>query len=524
MKNVINKSLLLFLLLLGTLYLTSCNKPKLVNYTINYELDGGNFEVSPPTEFDSNHIPTLPTPIKDGYEFSGWTYNGIAVTNLQDVLNINQKPTLKANWSKIITASLNATINKEYINVESEAVIYVDGHFDSSTLNIKYDKSIISIDEWLNVVGLKAGTTDIEISEIANPNVKTILTIEVINKNPILYSFSNRINVGNKLYFDIRNFDELYESSINDFELSVSDESIAKINDDFSITGLSVGSITLTATSIHDSRLTSSIVINVVDEDEAAVLKTENDKYVFKAGDIFSIDILGEQSKLEFVWGSNDLEVLRILENGDIIAVTSGSAAISVYEEGNPSNRTFHEFIVVENEGNIDYIGNLLSMAFSQNGYKEGPNNENKYGIWYKNPNQPWCAQFVSWCWYQTGLSNEIMLKYQGCWTGQQWCIEKGIFHYKEDYRPKPGDIIFFDGHTGICAYVEGDYMYTIEGNASNRVGVWRWALNNSRIIGYAAPEYPKYNGTVKDFSFLAGKDESGDYYWTNATGNQSTT
>ena len=66
--------------------------------------------------------------------------------------------------------------------------------------------------------------------------------------------------------------------------------------------------------------------------------------------------------------------------------------------------------------------------------------------------------------------------------------------------------------------------MYTIEGNASNRVGVWRWALNNARIIGYASPEYPKFNGTVKDFSFLAGKDASGNYYWTNASGNQSTT
>ena len=524
MKNILKKSILLVFVIISSFFIVACNKEKTINYSITYELDGGSFEVAPPTVFDSNSIPSLPTPIKDGYEFSGWTYNGILVKNLQDVLSLNPNATLKASWTKIISANLNASINKEYINIETEAVIYVDGHFDSSTLNIEYDESIIAIDEWLNVVGLSVGKTDIIISEVNNPSIKTTLTIEVINKNPILYSFSNRINVGNKLYFDIRNLEELYESSIDEFELSVSDESIASINDDFSITGLSVGAITLTATSKKDSRLTSSIVINVVNEDEEVVLKTEGDKYIFKAGDIFSIDILGLQSEENFVWGSNDLEVLRILENGDIIAVTSGSASISVYEEGNPSNRTFHEFIVVENDNNIDYIGNLLTMAFSQNGYKEGPNNENKYGIWYKNPNQPWCAQFVSWCWYQTGLSNEIMLKYQGCWTGQQWCIEKGIFHYKEDYRPKPGDIVFFDGHTGICAYVEGDYMYTIEGNASNRVGVWRWALDNSRIIGYAAPNYPTYNGTVKDFSFLAGKDENGNYYWTNATGNQSTT
>ena len=76
-------------------------------------------------------------------------------------------------------------------------------------------------------------------------------------------------------------------------------------------------------------------------------------------------------------------------------------------------------------------------------------------------------------------------------------------------------------GHTGICAYVEGDYMYTIEGNSSDKVGIWRWSLKDARITGYASPEYPEYNGTVKDFSFLAGKDESGKYYWTNVSEKQ---
>jgi hypothetical protein len=30
--------------------------------------------------------------------------------------------------------------------------------------------------------------------------------------------------------------------------------------------------------------------------------------------------------------------------------------------------------------------------------YKEGVNNDTKYGKWYGLNNQPWCAMYVSWC------------------------------------------------------------------------------------------------------------------------------
>ena len=35
--------------------------------------------------------------------------------------------------------------------------------------------------------------------------------------------------------------------------------------------------------------------------------------------------------------------------------------------------------------------------------YKEGNNNDTKFGKWYGNNNQPWCAFFVSWVFHQSG-------------------------------------------------------------------------------------------------------------------------
>lgn len=525
MNKIIKRSFSLLIVLILLMTIVSCKvKTDKIEYHIIYELNGGLFETDPITEFDTN-IPALPTPIKEGYRFDGWYKDNKQIVSLN--LELFEKGELKlvAKWTKLNQANLNVTLSNDYLHLGDELSIYVDGHFDTTTLNVTYDEDIITIDKWLNVTALMVGVANIEISEITNPNNKVNLTIEVLHKKPLVYSISNRVSVGNKVYFNIRNFDELLEDSLDDFIWSINDTSIAKLNEDFSITALEEGTITLTSTSKEDNRITSSIYINIVDEESEAVLVTPNNEYIYYTGDLIDLSVLGNQNDIEFVWSSSDLEVIRLREDGKVIAVTSGVASISIYATDNTKNRTYYEFTILENpNNNIDYIGNLLTMALSQNGYREGANNDNKFGVWYNNNHQPWCAMFVSWCWYQTGLSNEILLKYQGCSTGQQWCIEKGIFHYKENYRPKPGDIIFFEGHTGICAYVEGDYMYTIEGNASNRVGVWRWALNNSRIIGYASPKYPEYDGEVKDFSFLAGKDANGNYYWTNASGNQSTT
>lgn len=525
MNKTIKKLICTFLLICTMIFIASCNKkPDHNSYHINYELSGGSFTNEVITEFD-NVIPELPIPVKDGYTFDGWYLNGTKVESLTTDLFTNSNINLVAKWKENNNSGLKVSVSKDYLHIGDEVSIYVDGHFDTSTLEITIDSDFVTIDRWLNVTAVKVGIANIEIKEIANPENVATIQIEVLNKKPEIYAMSNRVSVGEKIYFNVRNFDELEESKLSDFVWSLNDPTIAKINDDFSITALKEGKVTLTATSKTDARIYSEIFIDIVNVDEQAVLVTKDNEYIYKTGDLIDLNILGDQQNYKFVWSSSDLEVLRVREDGKIIAVTSGMATISIYQEADPKNRTYYEFTILENpNNNIDYIGNLLSMALSQNGYREGTNNDNKFGIWYNNNHQPWCAMFVSWCWYQTGLSNELLLKYQGCSTGQEWCIQKGIFHYKESYRPKPGDIIFFEGHTGICAYVEGDYMYTIEGNASNRVGVWRWALNNSRIIGYATPDYPDYDGAIKDFSFLAGKDENGNYYWTNASGNQSTT
>lgn len=147
----------------------------------------------------------------------------------------------------------------------------------------------------------------------------------------------------------------------------------------------------------------------------------------------------------------------------------------------------------------------ILHIASRQIGYKESPpgTNRNKFGVWYGMDGQPWCAMFVSYCFYQAGLVLLITTSkgFAYCPYGVQWFKQKGRF----DKRPQLGDVVFFDwggdgiaDHVGIVETVNSNgSVTTIEGNTSNsnnsnggevmrRV---RW-LNSIQGFGH-----PAYNG-----------------------------
>src|SRR5215475_5838134 len=50
----------------------------------------------------------------------------------------------------------------------------------------------------------------------------------------------------------------------------------------------------------------------------------------------------------------------------------------------------------------------VLRTARSQIGYREGPNNANKYGVAYGINNVAWCQQFVWWVFQQAGAGTQM--------------------------------------------------------------------------------------------------------------------
>jgi len=187
-----------------------------------------------------------------------------------------------------------------------------------------------------------------------------------------------------------------------------------------------------------------------------------------------------------------------------------------------------------EDETRIDpgespaFVQQLLSIAEGELGYVEGGNNYSKYGEWSGDPNAAWCAEFICWCVDQLDQQQDSQLlttiypKYSGQNTGRDWFIKRGRFvyrkgycpdwgyqwmkgsdHYlsKNEYIPRPGDLMFFSyneagdtEHVALVEYCTRDeygevYVHVIEGNNPDRVQRKRYPLDNSQVLGFGLCE-----------------------------------
>lgn len=164
--------------------------------------------------------------------------------------------------------------------------------------------------------------------------------------------------------------------------------------------------------------------------------------------------------------------------------------------------------LVAAKDAKVYYTGNeqentpkkdgikLADTAKREAGYKEEGNNETKYGRWY-GFNAEWCAIFVSWCAYNSGINENIIPKHSYCMDGVNNFVQNKCWYSPSQYKPKTGDIVYFyEGgginHIGIVETVNDSSVITIEGNMSDRVLEVKHNLNDSAIAGYASPIYEK--------------------------------
>lgn len=147
-------------------------------------------------------------------------------------------------------------------------------------------------------------------------------------------------------------------------------------------------------------------------------------------------------------------------------------------------------------------IDELVNTALAEVGYKEGANNDNKYGKWYHFNNVPWCMIFVQWCFAEAAIPRLIM-RTAGCEAFEAWAHKEGLI--VDIKTAKKGDIVLFDftksgksEHVGIARL---DYnkttrtIPTVDGNTGNSSqangdGVY---LRNRSIMYVRAVVRPKY-------------------------------
>jgi CHAP domain len=116
----------------------------------------------------------------------------------------------------------------------------------------------------------------------------------------------------------------------------------------------------------------------------------------------------------------------------------------------------------------------VVIIATKEVGFKEGVNNETKYGKWFGMDNVPWCMEFVQWVLHQAGYTQA--LKTAGCEEFEAWAHRSQLIVPVTTVQK--GDIMLYDfsrsgksEHTGF-AIANGinphtHLIDTVEGNTS---------------------------------------------------------
>lgn len=142
----------------------------------------------------------------------------------------------------------------------------------------------------------------------------------------------------------------------------------------------------------------------------------------------------------------------------------------------------------------------IIEIARGEIGYKEQGNNITKYGEWY-GMQDAWCNMFVAWCAAQAGVSEGIIPKYAYVPSTANWFDDRKQYknskYWDGNYTPKVGDIVLFDwdqtsisDHIGFVEKVEGNTLYTIEGNSNNMVARRTYSLDSKDLRAFCVPAY----------------------------------
>lgn len=186
---------------------------------------------------------------------------------------------------------------------------------------------------------------------------------------------------------------------------------------------------------------------------------------------------------------------------------------------------------------------NVVEYALSQIGTAEDPlgSNKQKYGAmldqlpWYLRKDSSgkefihhvngfdWCTSFVDASFISTYTLAEARKMLFRPAMNDYGSVVKYAYNYfraagrgytKEEYDPKPGDVIYFQNsqglsHTGIVVAVDSTTVTTVEGNSGTHsyyVAKHNYRKVNSYIYGYGHPDYgepeppePKKNGWERE-------------------------
>src|SRR5215218_765928 len=143
-----------------------------------------------------------------------------------------------------------------------------------------------------------------------------------------------------------------------------------------------------------------------------------------------------------------------------------------------------------------------------------GHNNNVKYNTAYyghevSGANFKWCVVFIWWVMRKAGVPATVFPKLAGVFLVRDFFKERHRFEPASS-MPEVGDLVVFKtSHIGIVENVQGNTIFTVEGNASDMIRRRSYSRSNANIDGYCRPAYEEDDMT-KDELLDALESERG--------------
>ena len=140
-----------------------------------------------------------------------------------------------------------------------------------------------------------------------------------------------------------------------------------------------------------------------------------------------------------------------------------------------------------------------LRIFTKELGRNEAKGQDDKYILWYNAENGTkfattvaWCAISASWANRRGGIDKVKYPNFASCSASLKVFEKSGLVRNPKIYKPKSGDLIYFDWnqdgvaeHVGMVFSYDGKYVETIEGNSSDAVRHKKYLAANKYINKY---------------------------------------
>ena len=281
--------------------------------------------------------------------------NGMVIAHDAGEAYIYAKVKNKVFEKKVIVTfpNISITINgRSSLYIDEEAVFTYDLSIslEKEVTWSSSDESILTIDNKGNVIALSEGSAYVTASIYDSSQTFLVNVSKYVFDGDLIGP--NEIKVGQKIKYDKYSLKGEY-----DFSLFVSDESIATIDQDGTLTALKRGSVTIFAER-ENGEIYTLKTITILERDFDIVIKGDNKLNV---GDKTTLLVTTNPSDIEtdFIFTSSNPDILGVSSNGVVTALKEGSGYITVTSTID-SKYTNKIYIEVEKliTDNIEITGN----------------------------------------------------------------------------------------------------------------------------------------------------------------------